>query len=80
MECVQVERKSVYSFYARMIVVSLCLLVALVLIYIASRVSASTINCPSTLNLKPIPQTKVPVSLYIEGTLSVSQKSSKDEN
>ena len=26
MECVQVERKSVYSFYARMIVVSLCLL------------------------------------------------------
>ena len=28
MECVQIERKSVYSFYVRVIVVSLCLLVA----------------------------------------------------
>ena len=28
MECVQVERKSIYSFYARMIAVSLCLLAA----------------------------------------------------
>ena len=28
MECVQIERKSVYSFYVRMIVVSLCLLAA----------------------------------------------------
>ena len=28
MECVQVERKSVYLFYTRIIVVSLCLLTA----------------------------------------------------
>ena len=28
MECVQIERKSVYSFYVRMIVVSICLMAA----------------------------------------------------
>ena len=56
------------------------LLVALVLICMSSRVLASTINCPNTLNLKPTSQTKVPVSLYIEGALSVRQTSSKDEN
>ena len=55
-------------------------LAILVLICMSSRVLASTINCPNTLNLKPTYQTKVPVSLYIEGTLSVHQKSSKSEN
>ena len=55
-------------------------LVILVLISIYSRVSASTINCPNAPNLKPTPQTKVPVSLYIEGTLGIRQTSSKDEN
>ena len=78
--CPQLERRSFFSFYAQMIIASLCLLVVLVLICISSRVSASTINCPSALNLKATSQTKVPVSLYIEGTLSVRQKSSKDEN
>ena len=63
-----------------MITALLCLLIAFVLIFISSRVSASTINCPSALNLKPTSQTKVPVSLYIEGTLSILQQSSKDEN
>tara|TARA_B100000586_G_scaffold81084_1_gene57159 strand:+ start:472 stop:1068 length:597 start_codon:yes stop_codon:yes gene_type:complete len=55
-------------------------LVIFVLICMSSRVSASTINCPNTLNLKPTSQTKIPVSLYIEGVFSVRQKSSKDEN
>ncbi|MCH2477717.1 MAG: hypothetical protein MK218_07155, partial [Gammaproteobacteria bacterium] len=78
--CVQLEKKSFFSFYTQMITVLLCLLIAFVLIFISSRVSASTINCPSALNLKPTSQTKVPVSLYIEGTLSTLQQSSKDEN
>ena len=78
--CPQLERRSFFSFYAQIIVASLCLLVVLVLICISSRVSASTINCPSALNLKATSQTKVPVSLYIEGTLSILQQSSKDEN
>ena len=78
--CVQLEKKSFFSFYTQMITVLLCLLIAFVLIFMSSRVSASTINCPSALNLKPTSQTKVPVSLYIEGTLSILQKSSKDEN
>ena len=55
-------------------------LVAFVLICMSSRVSASTINCPNILNLKPTSQIKVPVSLYIEGALSVRQTSSKNEN
>ena len=78
--CVQLEKKSFFSFYTQMITALLCLLIAFVLIFISSRVSASTINCPSALNLKPTSQTKVPVSLYIEGTLSILQQSSKDEN
>jgi len=78
--CAQLERRSFFSFYTQVIVASLCLLVVLVLICISSRVSASTINCPSAFNLKATSQTKVPVSLYIEGTLSVRHKSSKDEN
>ena len=78
--CVQLEKKSFFSFYTQMITALLCLLIAFVLIFISSRVSASTINCPSALNLKPTSQTKVPVSLYIEGTLSILQQSSKDED
>ena len=56
------------------------LLVILVLISIYSRVSASTINCPNALNLQPTSQTKVPVSLYVEGTLGPHQSSSKNKN
>jgi len=47
---------------------------------VSPRVLTSTINCPSTHNIKPTSQSKVPVSLYIEGNLSEHQKSSNAKN